>query len=158
MELADDLLTEPYANEDWVVYPINRLLIDTDYKRTEVENAIRLLKSHLLSVSKGWGIRAAGKPICEYQREPGDRFRYFWVERIPKGCPFKTIFLDINYWKTEVHNSFFLGVGDRTGLSLWGDLSGTAPQVPETSCHRASCPCQSGGTGTLRVDPKSGSG
>ena len=119
-ELAAELLTEDYMTSDKVVMPVNRLLIDSGYKRAEVENAIRLLKMPALGVSKGRGIRASSKPISEYQREPGDRIGHYWVEKITKGRSFKTVFIDTNYWKTEVHNSFSLGPGDRSGLTLWG--------------------------------------
>ena len=120
--LASEVLATPYRTEDDVIVPISRLLIDTGYKRTQIENAIRLLNQPALGVSKGRGIRAANKPISEYQREPGDRIGHFWVEKVTKGRSYKTVFIDTNYWKTEVHNSFAIGVGDRTSLSLWGRI------------------------------------
>lgn len=117
------ILGETYLSEEGHACNIAKLMIDAGYKRTQVENAIRLSESPIPVPSKGRGIKSGSKPISEYRREFGDKIGHFWILQHTKGRSYKTTFFDTNYWKSEVHNAFALGVGDIASLSLWGNRS-----------------------------------
>lgn len=119
--LAAALLETEWQTADGVVLPIHRLCVDVGYKRKQVETAFLVLRSPALTCSSGRYIGANSRPMTDWKRSPGERKGNHWIEQVTKGRYFRTLVVDTNYWKTIVHNSFALGVGDKTGLSLWGN-------------------------------------
>jgi hypothetical protein len=99
----------------------SKLLIDTGYKPELVENAIRLAvgRSTAVMPAKGKGIRSSQTPMSGFKRKPGERFGNHWLENTPPRR-IRTITVDTNYWKCQVHDGFSLLAGNRSGLTLWG--------------------------------------
>ena len=100
---------------------IAKLLIDTGYKPQIVENAIRLAvgRSTVVVPAKGKSIRASMVPMCDWKQKAGERFGNHWMESTPSGR-LRTITVDVNFWKCQVHDAFRMLPGNRGSLTLWG--------------------------------------
>jgi len=117
-------LCSDYLNRDWArgtgVVKIDRCLIDSGYMPGIVEN-IRHKLGGTIMASKGVGIRAANKPMSTYKRKPGERHGHHWyVPNINKTGEFTHVAIDTNYWKTFVHERFFVAAGDHGSLTIFG--------------------------------------
>ncbi|MCL2710456.1 MAG: phage terminase large subunit family protein, partial [Planctomycetaceae bacterium] len=99
----------------------SKLLIDTGYKPQIVENAIRLAvgRSSVVMPAKGKSIRASMVPMCDWKRKAGERFGNHWMENTPSQR-LRTITVDTNFWKCQVHDAFRMLPGNRGSLTLWG--------------------------------------
>ena len=116
IETADG--RQPTAAEN---ITFSKLLIDTGYKPQIVENAIRLAvgRSAVVMPAKGKSIRASMLPMSDWKRKAGERHGNHWIENIPSGRT-KTITVDSNFWKCQVHDAFRMAPGNRGSVSLWG--------------------------------------
>jgi hypothetical protein len=123
--LIKDLLHTNYevdGDTDGAEHPaFSKILIDTGYKPELVENAIRLAvgRTTVVMPSKGKGIPSSREPMAQWKPKTGERFGNHWLE----GTPFRrmrTITVDTNYWKCQVHDGFSLQAGNRGGITLWG--------------------------------------
>ena len=117
-------LCSDYLNRDWNrgtgVMKIDRCLIDSGYMPGLVEN-IRHKLGGTIMASKGVGIRAANKPMSTYKRKPGERHGHHWyIPNINKTGEFTHVAIDTNYWKTFVHDRFFVAAGDHGSLTIFG--------------------------------------
>jgi hypothetical protein len=99
----------------------SKLLIDTGYKPQIVENAIRLAvgRSTVVMPAKGASIRATHKAMDEWKKKPGERHGNHWVVTTPSGR-MRTVTVDTNFWKCQVHDAFRLLPGNPGSLTLWG--------------------------------------
>lgn len=120
-ELLKELLSREFkTGEDTAIY-IERILVDTGYSFREVEMAIARTRSPLVTPTKGVGILAKDKPMDEYPDRDGETRGYHWLfTKIGTKRRYKTLKIDTNFWKSDIHDSFGLSIGDRGGLSLWG--------------------------------------
>jgi hypothetical protein len=120
-ELLKELLSREFkTGEDTAIY-IERILVDTGYSFREVEMAIARLRSPLVTPTKGFGILAKDKPMDEYPDRDGETRGYHWLfTKIGDKRRYKAIKIDTNFWKSDIHDSFGLQIGDRGGLTLWG--------------------------------------
>ena len=74
-----------------------------------------------MMLSKGIGIRASRKPLSTYTRHPGEAHGHFWyVPNVRKTAEFPHVLVDVNYWKTFVHQGLATALGDRGSISLFG--------------------------------------
>jgi len=98
-----------------------KLLIDTGYKPQIVENAIRLAvgRSTVVVPAKGKSIKAVNLPMSEWKRKSGERHGNHWIESTPPGRT-RTVTVDTNFWKCQVHDAFRLLPGNPGSLTLWG--------------------------------------
>ncbi|OQA00220.1 MAG: Phage terminase large subunit (GpA) [Planctomycetes bacterium ADurb.Bin401] len=117
-------LCSDYLNRDWNrgtgVMKIDRCLIDSGYMPGIVEN-IRHKLGGTIMASKGVGIKAANKPMSTYKRKPGERHGHHWyIPNINKTGEFTHVAIDTNYWKTFVHERFFVAAGDHGSLTIFG--------------------------------------
>jgi hypothetical protein len=72
-DFLDDLLSREYKRDDGTVMQIRRCLVDSGWKTSVIQQAIRQSKySALILPSKGVGITASNKPFSEYKKYPGD--------------------------------------------------------------------------------------
>ena len=71
------------------------------------------------SHERGMSIRASNKPMQEWKQKPGERQGHHWIEGTPKGWA-RTVSVDTNYWKSQVHTAFRILPGSRGSLTLWG--------------------------------------
>ena len=85
-----------------------------------VENIRHKLGGNIMA-SKGVGIRAASKPMSSYKRKPGERHGHHWyIPNINKTGEFSHVAIDTNYWKTFVHERFFVAAGDHGSMTIFG--------------------------------------
>ncbi|MFA5291938.1 MAG: terminase gpA endonuclease subunit [Phycisphaerae bacterium] len=117
-------LCSDYLNRNWnrgsSVVKIDRCLIDGGYMPGIVENIRYKLGSNIMA-SKGVGIRAASKPMSTYKRKPGERHGHHWyIPNINRTGEFTHVAIDTNYWKTFVHERFFVAAGDHGSMTLFG--------------------------------------
>lgn len=121
--LCRDLLGREWDQEDESggVLQIGRLLVDAGYKPKSVEGAIRNIgQSAVAKPSLGQGIKAAQRPYSEYREQPGQKIGYHWIDRKPQNRVYRHLFIDVNFWKGQVHDALHLKPGDRGGLTFWG--------------------------------------
>jgi hypothetical protein len=146
--LIKTILNTPYdvdGDLDGTARPaFNKLLIDTGYKPEIVENAIRLAvgRSSVVLPSKGKGIRSSQTPMMQYKQKTGERIGNHWLESTPLRR-MRTVTIDTNFWKCQVHDGFSLQAGNRGGITLWGrdpemhkmfseHLNGEVPKLTKT--------------------------
>jgi len=99
----------------------SKLLIDTGYKPQIVENAIRLAvgKTTVVMPAKGKSIRASNLPMSDWKQKAGERFGNHWMMSTPSGR-MRTVTVDSNFWKCQVHDAFRMLPGNQGSLTLWG--------------------------------------
>ena len=99
----------------------SKLLIDTGYKPQIVENAIRLAvgKTTVVMPAKGKSIRASMLPMSDWKHKSGERFGNHWMMSTPSGR-LRTVTVDSNFWKCQVHDAFRMLPGNQGSLTLWG--------------------------------------
>lgn len=117
-------LCRDYLSRDWSrgtgAMKIDRCLIDGGYMPGIVEN-IRHKLGGTIMASNGVGIRAASKPMSSYKRKPGERHGHHWyIPNISKTGEFQHVAIDTNYWKTFVHERFFVAAGDHGSMTIFG--------------------------------------
>jgi hypothetical protein len=102
------------------VIQFSKILVDSGYAPELVEGALRLVNSPVVMPSKGSGLRAIDKEMKEWRRKKGRQFGWYWINDRPQNRVFRTITMDVNYWKGRLHQSFAVGAGAKSGLTLWG--------------------------------------
>ena len=121
LEDLTDHIMQPWRGETGATFRVERLLIDEgDGEHTQiVRNFCRRSEfAALLSPSKGRGIKASSKPLCEGRPKSGERFGYFWklVKNRDAG---RSVHVDVNYWKTFLMRRFEAPTGDSGSLTLY---------------------------------------
>ncbi len=121
-KLLSELIGRNWKTEDETDVSIERIFVDSGYSYKPVESAIRMVPGAraIVRPSKGEGIGAKKKPMDEYNRKDGEVYGNHWLEGKVGKRTLRTVKIDTNFWKTDVHDSFGLSVSDRGGLSLWG--------------------------------------
>jgi energy-coupling factor transporter ATP-binding protein EcfA2 len=99
----------------------SKLLIDTGYKSQIVENAIRLAvgNTKVVMPARGKSVRAVQQSMSEWKRKAGATHGNHWIETTPVGRA-RTLTVDTNFWKCQVHDAFRLLPGNLGSLTLWG--------------------------------------
>jgi phage terminase large subunit GpA-like protein len=129
--LLGDLLQRAWrTTEDTDIF-VERILVDTGYCYREIEAAIMRIRSPIVTPSKGVGITAKNKPIAEYIDKVGERRGQHWIYSKIGKRRYPVLRIDTNFWKTDIHDSFGMQIGDRGGLSLWGDSNKTHQMFAE---------------------------
>jgi hypothetical protein len=114
------LLTRAWRTEEDTDVYIERILVDTGYCYKEIEMAMAKIRSPLITPTKGIGITAKMKPMAEYVDKDGVRRGDHWIFGKIGKRRYPTLKIDTNFWKTDIHDSFSMQLGDRGGLSIWG--------------------------------------
>jgi phage terminase large subunit GpA-like protein len=120
-ELVKELLSREFQVINKTTIYLERIMIDTGYEFRPVEMAMARIRSPLVTPTKGFGIMARDKPMDEYPDRPGEVRGFHWLfTKIGDKRRYKALKIDTNFWKTDIHDSLGLSLGDRGGLSLWG--------------------------------------
>jgi hypothetical protein len=120
-DLVVDLLQREWPRAGGGVLRVDRLLVDMGYKGGIVANAKHLVGGSTMVLAKGVGIKAGGKPISLYQRKPGWTFGHNWYVPCLTGTrEFPHVCVDVNYWKSFVHDALAVAPGDPGALTLFG--------------------------------------
>ena len=119
--LSQQLLGKQWLREDQAVLHIGKCFVDAHYK-TEIVKSFCRRSPHaaVLMPSHGWYVGAKQTPFSQYRHEPGARNGYYWRIPAPKGSDIH-ILMDVNHWKSHIHSSFSIALGDTGSLSFWGD-------------------------------------
>jgi len=100
---------------------IEKLLVDMGYKARLVAAVERKAGAGVMQLAKGVGIGAARRPIAEYARKPGEIIGDHWyIPSVANTRQFPHVLVDVNYWKTRVHEAFQTTPGDAGAITLWG--------------------------------------
>jgi hypothetical protein len=123
--LTDHILGREWKREDGVGMRIGRCLVDSGWgPSTEIIYRFcqQAIHSPILHPSKGMGISAAGLPVEMWNHKPGEQHGLNWVLRAARaGQPTRHLIYDTNWWKSWTHSRLSVAMGDRGGLTLFGD-------------------------------------
>ena len=118
---------EEMLNREWPrsggqgVLRVGRLLVDMGYKSELVAAAKHKVGGDTMLLSRGVGIGARNRPMTEYRRKPGERYGHHWYQPSVKGTrEFPHIAVDVNYWKTWLHEAIATPAGDPGNFTLFG--------------------------------------
>jgi hypothetical protein len=120
IELLKRLLAERFPRDDGTEAQVERLLIDTGYVPNVVANAIRVVNSPVAMASRGFSIKADGKPFSEYNPEAGAEIGHHWRIAPAPATRLRTLTIDTNYWKSFVNDRLAVPFGDAGCFSLYG--------------------------------------
>lgn len=98
---------------------IDRVLVDCGWKPETVENAIRATDARLVVPCKGVAIGASRSPMRQWPRRVGRVFGWHIIDEKTANFSLRTILVDVNYWKTKIHEAFGLSPGESGALSLF---------------------------------------
>jgi hypothetical protein len=119
-ELIKRLLAERFKRDDGAEMQLERLLVDTGYVPTVVGNVIRLINNPVVMPSRGFSIKAEGKPFAEYKPEAGAVIGHHWRIAPAPAIKMRTLFIDVNYWKSFFADRLATPLGDAGCFSLFG--------------------------------------
>ena len=120
--LANDLMGRMWEveNDPAAIMQIDKLLVDSRYMHKAIETAMRQLRKSNIKPSLGVGVSAKTSPINQWPKKDGRKFGDYWIEDKPAKRSHRTVTMDVNYWKGQVHDSFNMQVGDVGSLSFFG--------------------------------------
>ncbi len=150
-----EALVSEYLARDWKrgigLVKIDRLLVDMGYKATVVADVRRKCGGAAMMLSKGVGIRASRKPILEYSRKPGATIGDHWyIPNVRKTGQFPHVLVDVNYWKSRLHEAFATAEGDPGALMLFGKDGRQHDLLAEHIVRSETCVEVTGPGGTVR--------
>jgi phage terminase large subunit GpA-like protein len=120
-KLVSDLLGRDWQKAGGGLARIDRLFVDMGYKPGVVAAVKHKVGGSAMMLSKGVGIRAGGKPVSMYQRRPGWTLGTNWyVPNVRGTAEFPHICIDVNSWKSFVHERLAVAPGDPGALTLFG--------------------------------------
>jgi hypothetical protein len=123
-ELCEDQLSRHWVREDGAAMKVSQCLVDANWGRSTetVYNFCRSSRhSGILLPSHGRFVGASSVPFSDYKKARGERVGQNW--RIPSVIGRRSVrhvLVDINYWKSFVHQRFGVAIGDAGCLSLFG--------------------------------------
>lgn len=121
--LLTDLKSRFYEFEDAsnaAGLAIERVGIDAGWKPEIVEDSIRIAGVRFAYPSKGVAVGAKQKPMRLWPKKEGRVFGWRLIDEKVKAISGRQVLVDVNYWKTKVHESLSLTPGESGSLSLWG--------------------------------------
>lgn len=120
-KLVAELLARQWPKASGGVLRLDRLLVDMGYKPGIVAAVKHKAGGSAMMLSKGVGIRAGSKPISMYKRRPGWQIGHNWyVPNVRGTAEFPHVCVDVNYWKSFVHEHLAVAPGDPGALTLFG--------------------------------------
>lgn len=125
---ALETLTETILNRDYIQAEIespvriNRCLIDSGWNTDTVYQFCRQsAHSSIVQPSKGYAVTAAGKPMAEWPKRPGERAGWNWRVGVPSSSSGRLCTFDPNQWKTFTAERILTPHGAAGCLSIFGN-------------------------------------
>ena len=120
--LTSKLLGREWRRDDGTVMRIQWCLIDQGWKTETVHQFCRASQfAATLMPSRGRGIGASSKPISDYARNRGDKIGYHWmIPSTAKKRVLRHVEIDVNFWKSFIHERFDTAMADIGCLALYG--------------------------------------
>lgn len=126
--LTERLCTREWERDDGATMRLERCLVDANWGAstdTIYQFCRQSPHSAVITPSHGKYIGAAGRPMAEWERRPGDRIGLNWrMPNVAGRRAVRYVLFDSNYWKTFVHSRFAVPMGGRGCLSLFGNRPG----------------------------------
>ncbi len=120
--LCEKLLDHDWTTEGGGVSRVERCLIDANWgESTEVVYRFAKQGGFNVTPSHGKGIGAAGSPIGDWPRKPGEKRGLNWIQPIPKAGRVRHVIFDSNFWKSFVHARLTVPLGETGALTIYGD-------------------------------------
>lgn len=101
---------------------IERILIDSGWRNEVIYEAIRRSQVSGAIACKGVSIRASQKPMNDWGRKAGRVKGWHIVEERIEGGR-HVILVDVNYWKTRLHEALSTPPGQAGEMTVFGDDS-----------------------------------
>jgi len=134
-----------YSDESGKERKIDRILVDAKYKPEIVESAIERSRVTRIIPARGHAVRATGRPMAEWQKKPGRRFGFHYLEEKVENRKFRSFLSDTNFWKTRVHEKLALLPTEKGSLTFWGNDKERHRMIAE-HCSAEKCQLVSSGT------------
>ena len=128
-QLTAHILGREWPRDDGAALRVERCLIDANWgSSTDVVNQFcrSCAFPTVVMPSHGKYVGASSTPMREWTKKPGDRVGLNW--RIPGGenkRQARKVLFDSNWWKSFIHARLSVAMGDRGGISLFGDKPDT---------------------------------
>ena len=120
-KLVAELLMREWPKAGGGVLRLDRLLVDMGYKPGIAAAVKHKAGGTAMWLSKGVGIRAGSKPVSMYQRRPGWTLGHHWyVPNVAGTHEFPHVCVDVNSWKSFVHERLGRAAGEPGALTLFG--------------------------------------
>lgn len=118
--LCSDYLARDFHRQGGATMRIDRNFTDSGYKPEIVENVKRKIGG-AMTASRGVGLKAANKPMSSYLKKPGERYGFHWyIPNVNKTREFPYVAIDVNFWKSFVHERLLTPMGDKGGMTIYG--------------------------------------
>lgn len=120
-DLADWLFSQEWKTEDGEAVNLDLAAFDARWKTDIVKQALTRSKNvKRLIAYMGQSYRAADKPIHERKFDPGSRVGVGWViPRRKKADDIKTLMVDVNFWKTNLHDQLAIRIGHAGAVTFY---------------------------------------
>ncbi len=120
-ELVAEMLSKTWPRTGGGLLRIDRLLVDMGYKPEIIGAVKHKVGGETMMLSRGVGIRAGNRPMSQYRRKAGERYGHHWYTPTVRGTQeFPHIAVDVNYWKSYVHQALATPLGETGCVSLYG--------------------------------------
>lgn len=119
-QLLRQLKDQRYYIEGGGEKAIDRVLIDSGWRQETIYEAIRRADYPVAVACKGISIRANQKPMNNWSKKNGRIIGWHVVEeRLSAGK--SVVLVDVNYWKTRLHEALSTPPGKSGEMTLYGD-------------------------------------
>jgi hypothetical protein len=120
--LINGLVGQEWSREGGTIQRIERCLIDVGYLPDCVFDFCRTsVHAALLMPSRGLGIGATKAPLEEWAQRPGEKRGWHWIIAPAIGRPGRVARFDAHHFKSFAHARLAVALGDKGGLSLYGN-------------------------------------
>lgn len=118
--LAGEMFSREWKREDGTKATLNRVLVDSKWGKSRELVVMACRKSpYQLHASQGIYIGASSKPMSDYKPRYGEQLGVNWRIATPEGWPIRCVSIDVNWWKSFVHQRWATPLGEKGCLSLF---------------------------------------
>jgi hypothetical protein len=132
------VLDREWRRDDGASLKIERCLIDVNWIDS-TDTALKFCRqsshSAILMPSRGKYVGAAGTPMAEWAKRPGERKGLNWKVTLSQDRKDgRRVIFDSNFWKSFVHTRLGTAMGDRGVLTLFGDRPDVHRMLADQLC------------------------
>ena len=126
--LVGDLQNREFKKPDGTVLRIERGYVDSKYKPDDEETALYAIGQTPFMPSMGVGIGAKDAPLSSWTKKRAVRLGDHWLIQKPERRIFPTVFIDTNFWKSEMHGRLSVPI-QHTSAVIFHKAAGSRPQM-----------------------------
>jgi hypothetical protein len=121
-DIAGHLFGRTWRRSDGAELPLSRVLIDSGWSRDVVRLFVRQSPyRERLTPSKGIGIGPGQTAIADFHKRDGEKIGDGWILGAAGPDRLRLLRFDANHWKTRLAGMLTRPMGERGGVTLWGD-------------------------------------